>query len=240
MRIVSISDTHGLHDKLLYPIPEGDVLIHCGDICGKGTKEEVIWFSKWFTSHPHKHKIFIAGNHDWVFEKEPETIKSILQEYMPNVHYLQDSEITIDGIKFWGSPVQPTFFNWAFNRDRGTNIQQHWNLIPKDIDVLITHGPPYGVCDKALKPGFVYRAFQKYKAFETVHVGCEDLLKTVETVKPKLHLFGHIHLNGGSYNNAMQHTVFANVCIMDEDYKPVKKPQVFELDLDKKVTIINT
>ena len=233
MRIVALSDTHGLLDKLVekYPVPDGDVLVHCGDLCIHGVEQDVEWFGKIFNQLPHKHKIFIAGNHDWFFEKNSDDIiKEALNKYLPGVHYLNDSSITIDGIKFWGSPITPEFFNWAFNRERGEEIKEHWDLIPNDTDVLITHGPPKGICDITLDRPISYA--------RTRSCGCQDLLEATQRVKPKLHMFGHIHYSGGKhliYNE----TTYANVCVVNEAYRIAKPCQVFDIDSDKKVTIIH-
>jgi predicted phosphodiesterase len=142
MKLTLISDTHGSHNPL--QLPPGDTLLHTGDISKRGSEIEIQLFLEWFSRQDFEHKIFIAGNHDFFFEKEsPEKIAAMIPE---GVTYLNDSGITIDGINFWGSPVQPRFFDWAFNRDRGAEIDRHWQLIPPDVDVLLTHGPPHVKC----------------------------------------------------------------------------------------------
>lgn len=121
MQIIAISDTHGKHRHL--SVPEGDVLIHAGDISGSGRKDQVVDFMEWFTEQNHPHKIFIAGNHDFFFERAGlEEICSIIPK---SIIYLNDSGIEINGIKFWGSPITPWFNSWAFNRNRGADIKQH-------------------------------------------------------------------------------------------------------------------
>jgi predicted phosphohydrolase len=136
-RIVVISDTHGLH--LGVPVPDGDILIHCGDFCNRGTYQDAVRFINWFQTHPHKHKIFIAGNHDLVLDQGSLNDINVLTRIMTNTntHYLNDDGVRICGLNFWGSPVQPRFFNWAFNRDRGEDIKKHWDKIPIGTDVLI-------------------------------------------------------------------------------------------------------
>ena len=116
-------------------------------------------------------------------------------------------------MKFWGSPWQPWFYDWAFNLNRGHDIKQKWDLIEHDVDVLITHGPPYGILDKTIH--------------EQTHVGCEELKKCVLRLKPKLHVFGHIHEGYGTYR--MGDTVFINACILNVHYQPVNKPIIVEL-----------
>lgn len=208
MKFVVISDTHGQHAKVY--LPPGDVLIHAGDISKRGKEEEIKDFLNWFKDLPYEHKIFIAGNHDFYFEKAP---KIEIEKIIPsNVIYLNDSGVTIDGIKIWGSPITPTFFNWAFNRDRGNDITAHWNLIPSDTEILITHGPVHKILDKVM---------------DGTHVGCEDLLKKVQKTKPKVHVFGHIHEAYGQHK--IDGTTFVNASVLDEDYVMRNKPVIFEI-----------
>ncbi len=204
MKIVCISDTHSFHVGL--KIPEGDVLIHAGDVSEQGYPGEVSDFLSWFSSLPHPHKIFIAGNHDWLFEREQEFASALV----PNrITYLQDSGCEIEGLKIWGSPVTPTFHDWAFNRDRGKPIRKHWRLVPTGTDILITHGPAWGVLD------------------QNVHCnpqGCADLLKRLEEVRPRLHVCGHIHASYGT--TQLGKTRMVNAAICNEAYRPVNKPVV--------------
>ena len=224
MRIVAISDTHGSHLGL--KVPDGDVLIHAGDLCSRGSMIDAIEFINWFNTHSHPTKIFIAGNHDWIFEKDPGLMATVLKGY-PDVIYLNDSGVTIKGLKFWGSPVSPRFYNWAFNRDRGEEIKRHWDMIPADTDVLITHGPPYGFCDEAYRVGYNI----------TEKVGCRDLLDATLRIAPKLHLFGHIHYSGGRSHTAPQ-TTYANVSVLNESYIVENKPMIFDIDFEKNVSIM--
>lgn len=224
-KLVIFSDTHGGH--MATQLPDGDILIHCGDFCNHGSWLDALKFVNWFGALPHKHKIFIAGNHDIFFEQgNPSEIDLFLKTLPKDVHYLNDSGIELEGLKFWGSPVQPTFFNWAFNRDRGEAIKKHWNLIPPDTDVLITHGPPKGVCDEVIENRMVR------------HVGCADLYDAVQRISPKLHVFGHIHFSGGK-SFVTNKTIYINAAIADESYIPSNKPHLVEIDKDKKVSIIN-
>lgn len=213
MKIVALSDTHGLHLNVKN-IPDGDVLIHCGDFCSWGNIKDAQKFLHWFNAMPHKHKIFIAGNHDVLFEKNSGVAKALVRE-CPELIYLEDTGVCIDGVNFWGSPVTPTFFNWAFNRNRGFAIRKHWEAIPDDTDVLISHGPPHKICDTVLRA----RGFPD-------EVGCEELAKRVQQLKLKLHLFGHIHFSGGS-EKTFGSTIFSNVCLCNEDYRIVNEPKVF-------------
>jgi hypothetical protein len=224
MKIVCISDTHNQHEKM--DLPDGDVLIHAGDWTGTGTERQVISFIRWFASQPHKHKMLIAGNHEvsidtdfydyaWpAFHKKKLPHRDI-KDYVlreEGITYLENSEVVIDGFKFWGSPCQPAFGGWAFGVGRGTEAKSLWSKIPEDTDVLITHGPPKDIGDK-LDIGDC--------------VGCEDLLHRIREVKPSLHIFGHIHEGYGEYK--IGETVFLNASICDENYKLTNKPLEWEL-----------
>ena len=180
MKFVFLSDTHCKHGEI--KIPDGDVFIFCGDMSSRGELSEIESFSLFLQKLPHKNKIVIAGNHDFSFEDERKIEAENLIKASGAV-YLNDSGLQINGIKFWGSPIQPYFRNWAFQRQRGEEIKKHWDLIPLDTDVLITHGPPYGILDKTRRGEMV---------------GCEELLKKVWEIKPKIHVFGHIHEGYGT------------------------------------------
>ena len=209
MKIVFISDTHSRHYDV--DIPNGDMLIHAGDLSSRGKPEEITDFLNWFSNQPHKYKIFIAGNHDFFFEKEHEDeIKNIIPK---NVIYLNDSGIEIEDIKIWGSPVQPEFYNWAFNRKRGKEIKKHWDLIPLDTDILITHGPPLNILDKTVRGDIV---------------GCEDLLNAVNKIKPKIHVFGHIHEDNGVLKK--NDTTFINASILNERYRNTNDPIIYNYE----------
>ena len=208
MTLTLISDTHFRHNQL--ELPGGDMLIHAGDLCGHGTEGEALAFLRWFGEQPYKYKIFIAGNHDWFFEKNSKIdIYKIIPE---NIYYLNDSGVEIEGLKIWGSPVQPAFLDWAFNRKKGAEINKHWKLIPKDTDILITHGPPFGILD---------RTTSNYNA------GCEMLLKKVNQIQPKLHVFGHIHEGYGMVEKGK--TIFANASSVNFNYQMVNAPIVIEI-----------
>lgn len=203
MKVILISDTHGLHAGLV--LPAGDTLVHAGDLTSRGSMSEVRAALQWFANvGDFRHRVLIAGNHDFLFEKDPETAWALMPD---NVTYLNDSGETLDGVKFWGSPVTPWFHDWAFNR-RGAEIKPHWDLIPGDTDVLITHGPPAGILDTV------------YPRDE--HVGCPELLWAVRRVQPKLHVFGHIHEGYGSHIGGAVTSVNASIC--DRNYKPLNKP----------------
>ena len=212
MKICLISDTHGKHKKL--NLPDADMIIHCGDSTTRGLDHEVRNFMKWYSElEQYKYKIIIAGNHDWLFERNI----SLAKTYIPdNIYYLEDSEVVIDGIKFYGSPVQKPFLNWAFNRPEAM-LANHWIAIPEDTDVLITHSPPYGIGD------YVSNRF----SIET-HQGSPSLyMEVVKRIRPKIHCFGHIHEGYGV--KEIDDIKFINASNMDADYQLINDPIIVEL-----------
>lgn len=212
MKISFISDTHN-HSL---PKISGDILVHSGDATGKGTIPELNKFFYRFRSLDFKHKVFVAGNHDFLFQKDPCLAQAMFRKF----NYLEDKEAIIDGLKFYGSPWQPWFHDWAFNLPRGLSLAKKWNMIPDDTDVLVTHGPPAGILDG--EPG------------TGMPLGCEDLLRRVSQVRPLIHAFGHIHCRYGTrihtWLNGDQ-TLFINASICTEAYMPDNLP--IEVDFEK-------
>lgn len=208
LKIVAMSDTHGMHRQV--KVPEGDVLIHAGDLTGHGQTYQYIDFFEWMSSQPHKYKILVAGNHDWAFHDEKFCKYSLIEQY--DIIYLQDEWLEIDGIKFHGSPWQPEFCNWAFNLPRGERLAEKWAMIPEDTDVLITHGPPCGCCD--LTAGML-------------RVGCVDLYNRIREVEPRYHICGHIHEGYGRTDSGPTSIINASVCTAK--YEPTNEPVVFEV-----------
>jgi len=202
--IVAISATHSLHRAC--EIPDGDILVHAGDLTNQGALKDVEDFNDFLGSLPHRDKIVIAGNHDFCFERNPREAEALLT----NCTYLRDRAVTVQGIRLWGSPWQPWFYDWAFNLQRGAAIREKWDLIPPDTDVLITHGPPLGFGDMTSRGG--------------EQVGCHDLLDAVRRVKPRLHIFGHIHEGAGVFDDGG--TTFINASTCDLWYQPVNAPVV--------------
>jgi Icc-related predicted phosphoesterase len=225
MRIVLISDTHGYHNAIR--VPDGDILIHAGDLTASGEIAQVADAANWLGSLPHRRKIAIAGNHDLLFERSPKQATGLLRS--AGVSYLQDAGINIDGLSIYGSPWQPEFMHWAFNVPRGS-LSRYWDQIPSGLDILITHGPPYGILDQRVPPGVRRVApWEEEEPFEgSDHVGDEELLAAVEHKRPRIHIFGHIHRGYGTKRNA--HTMFYNACICNEEYEPVNKPWVIDLN----------
>ena len=227
MRIVCISDTHCQHWGL--SLPEGDMIIHCGDITGRGGEKSTVDFLNWYSRLPFKYKILIAGNHDMLFYFDIQTSKKLLSRY-PNVIYLENTGIEIEGIKFWGFPYTTPFHQWAFMLKR-EQMRMALKLIPKDIDVLITHGPPYEILDQV-----DYTDRNDYDPVRDKHTGehtgCKDLLNTIKEIKPKYHIFGHIHEEYGVFESKsvfLDKTTFINASILDGAYKRVNKPIVIEI-----------
>lgn len=221
MRIVAISDTHTYHNKMMHPIPDGDVIIHAGDFMSSGWhKCQYVGFLKWFNKLPHKHKIFIAGNHDRYVELYNEEFRNDVKA-LDNVTYLQDEECIINEIKFYGSPWQKWFYSWAFNfpnhhenPERAYEVAKNcWAKIPDDVNVLITHGQPWGINDRA--PDGEY-------------TGCKELMKRISHLTYlKLYIGGHIHCQYGL--NEVCRNSYINASICNEAYAPINPPVIFDL-----------
>lgn len=211
MRLVCLSDTHTLHSRV--KVPDGDVLIHAGDFTKRGSHEDVERFNAFLGRQPHRHKVVIAGNHDFCFEDD----RAAAQALITNARYLQDAALEIEGLRLYGSPWQPRFFDWAFNLDRGAPLRAKWDLIPADTDVLITHGPPFGHGDRC---------------DDGRRVGCEELLLALERVRPRVHVFGHIHEGYGQTelrHDGGQRTLCVNASSCDVRYRAVNAPLVIDL-----------
>ena len=207
LRLVCIADTHGLHHDL--DLPLGDILIHAGDFNGRSV-EAIDDFNAWLGTLAFRHKLVIAGNHDLLFDKRPK----LARKHLTNAVYLQDSGIRLEGLNFWGSPVNSVLGeDWAFGRERLVKLRQHWDLIPDSTDVLITHEPPYGTLDKA--------------DILTKHRGCQYLLGALLRVKPKLHVFGHIH--GGYGQESAWNMTLVNCAVVDNQRRLTNLPRVVEL-----------
>ena len=220
-RITFISDTHTKHDELSYDpkdLPGGDLLIHAGDLMNSGRNPtDIHRFCKWFSGlDQYTHKIFIAGNHDRLFENEPFDATRMVREY-PNISYLEDSFCGIEGLRIWGSPWQPEFYQWAFNLQRnGEDLREKWSWIPDKLDILITHGPAFGHLDVS--------------GFGGNHVGCELLRERIDKIQPLIHVFGHIHGSAGYKFDGNTH--YFNASVLDERYTYQNKPMTIDLDLE--------
>lgn len=232
IRFVCISDTHGKIEGSKLHMPPGDVLLHAGDFTQKGHMNEIQKFNSYLGALPYKVKVVIAGNHDLTFDDniteaslrtfgvQKSTVESYLSErglksvkqMLTSAIYLEDSLVTVCGIKIYGAPWQPVFCDWGFNLNRGEDILKKWQTIPADLDILMTHGPPVGHGD--LTGG-------------NNNVGCVELLNTIQKrVKPKFHVFGHIHEGYGVTSDG--YTTFINASTCTRRYLPTNAPIVFD------------
>ena len=214
LKITAISDLHGF----LPDIPPCDLLLIGGDICpvsNHNIQFQADWldreFRAWLKAAPAQQAVFVAGNHDFVFEQEPDLVPKDL----PAV-YLQDSGFQWRGLNLWGTPWQPWFFDWAFNLHE-PELATKWELIPPSTDILLLHGPPHGYGDGVPERGGVRRT------------GSPSLLARIQQIKPKLAVFGHIHEGRGEW--CVGETTLANVTIVDESYRHVHEPWEFKLEM---------
>ncbi len=206
--LVTISDTHNLQESL--ELPSGDVLIHAGDWTIGGHPSEIHavadWFKHLLDSKKFKYIVSICGNHDFFMEENPLEARQYFTG-IPGLHYLENSSVVIDGYKFYGSPQQPWYFDYAFNVPRGAPIRKYWDAIPIDTDVLITHGPPWGFCDDVWIQG------------KLGHAGCEELAIAIERIQPKYAISGHLHQGYGTAMLGKTMIVNAAVTEITRDHK---------------------
>lgn len=249
------ADTHSLIHHIKFDIPDGDIFIHAGDFTKCGQKDEVIEFNTWLGRLPHKHKLVIAGNHELSFdstfthplqhisqccgkktgitsmvdeiptlgnskESMAEAVKvENVKQYLTNCTYLEDESVDIYGLKIYGSPWQPEFCKWAFNLPRGQACLDKWDAIPANLDILITHTPPLGHGDLCCSG---------------VRAGCVELLSSVQKrIKPKYHVFGHIHEGYGITSDGA--IIYVNASTCDINYLPNNPPIVFDVALPPNV-----
>jgi Icc-related predicted phosphoesterase len=204
MRIVLISDTHGMHRQL--EVPSGDVLIHAGDFTFYSKPPFVVSdFNAWLGSLPHRHKVVIPGNHEFFLE-EPRN-----RGVITNAILLVDSGVEIEGLKIWGSGVTP-LWGGAFGKSKPEDRKRHWARIPEDLDILVTHGPPLGILDQGPD--------------SERHEGCPELREAVLLARPQLHVFGHIHAGYGTVRTP--DTLFVNASLLGEDGSLSRKPIVID------------
>ncbi len=208
MKIICFADTHRCVEGL--DMPKADVVICAGDCCNSGSLEDVIAFNGWFSRLPCKHKILVAGNHDVCFEREPSLARSLLSK---NIIYLQDEGVELDGVKFYGSPWQLPFMDWAFNLPED-DLRRKFERIPDGVDILITHSPPFGILDSTPAKR---------------DLGSRSLLERVYKVKPRYHIFGHIHHGYGKYMDKARNITFINASLLNEAYDFVNQPVMFEI-----------
>jgi hypothetical protein len=214
VRVACLSDLHGF----LPDVPACDVLLIGGDLCPTANHDvdvQADWldgpFRAWLERLPAEEIVGIAGNHDFVFERAP----GLLPADLPWV-YLQDHAETLGcGLKVWGSPWTPWFFDWAFNAPRSdseTFLEELYAKVPADVDVLLLHGPPRGYGDRVVSGDAV---------------GSTAELALIERVQPRLAVFGHIHEGRGAWRLSPTHpTELLNVSAVDERYEPRDAPVV--------------
>jgi len=206
MKIVCISDLHCAEHLL--ELPEGDILISAGDYDIRNLND-LEYMNRWFGKQDFKKMVIINGNHDLFSEK---CSKEIIQSILTNVIYLENSSVTIKGIKIWGSPFTSTFYDWAYMLP-GDELKKIWATIPDNTDIIITHGPPLGICD--------------YVEYTKQNVGCPHLRDRIKEIKPKYHIFGHIHCGYGIYQD--EHTTYVNASLMNENYDLTNEPIILEI-----------
>ncbi|CAF0989894.1 unnamed protein product [Adineta steineri] len=226
-RFVCISDNHDNYD---FTLPDGDLLLHSGDFTRNGTEGEIETFVNWLKNLTQfRLKIVIVGNHESKrfytrkrYKKLPVAIdelkkdKSLVSKY--GIVYLQDEAFQdpVTGWKFYGS-------GWLSEQCKDPDeIRRHWSEIPIDTDIVLTHGPPYSILD--VTSGTAY------------NLGCKELLKSVTTiVKPKLHVFGHVHRAYGQLKNEDEFgkTLFVNASLCDSHFRTAHLPIVVDLKKDE-------
>lgn len=206
MIIDCISDMHGSYPKL----EGGDLLIIAGDLTARDEHEQLIEFRDWLRLQNYKKKVVVSGNHD----KRLETTKDLMMchVYCHSADYLEDSGTQFEGLKIWGSPHTKVLARWhpqvkAFGCDTNEELKKYWDMIPEDIDILITHGPALGILDETELED---------------RCGCPYLYKQIQKIQPKLHICGHIHEGYGI--DYLNKTLCVNAAIMNVDYEPVNKP----------------
>jgi Icc-related predicted phosphoesterase len=164
------------------------------------------------SSQPAIYKIFVAGNHDDMCEAVPSLVKQLFHEN--DIIYLDNAQVEIEGIKIWGSPYTPRYGGWSFMKERGDEMSRIWKMIPEDTDILITHGPPMNILDFTLRG--------------KVNAGCWDLAHKIKQIKPKLHLFGHVHEGYGTHFDGT--TRYYNSSILDVDYQFTNELQMINYE----------
>ena len=209
-RLVCLSDTHGLHRQA--DVPDGDFLLHAGDFMRSGLDpEEIEDFDDWLAGLPHSHKLVIAGNHDLLFERDPREARRRLRHAV----YLENAAADVAGLRFWGSPVTPVIPEMAFSAGRLRDRRAYWSKLPEKVDVLLTHGPPFGTLDQQHILGD--------------HLGCRELTRAVLRAQPRLHVFGHVHGGWGQQgSDGETGTHFVN-CALLADGRGFRQATVVEL-----------
>jgi len=224
-KCTAISDTHCQGRNL--DLGSGDFLFHAGDLSTMGSLVQLKSEIEWLAAQDFKHIVFIAGNHDWLFETDSGLAKTLIPKH---IHYLEDSYVELEGYKIWGSPYSLFFQKWAFNKHRGPDIKRHWDWIPDDTEILLVHGPAYGYGD--IVKGYWDDGGGKspwiLKWVPDKRVGCHDLLDRVKQIKPLYLISGHIHVDHGVIEK--DGTTFVNAAVVDKNQRICNEPYVFWLD----------
>jgi len=202
LSLVLFSDTHQLHREM--EVPDGDILVHAGDFTMFSRNVSAIAdFNTWLGELPHRYKIIVPGNHEYFLEADPSK-----RSMLTNALVLLNEGTEIEGLRIWGSPVTP-LYGGAFGLSSAEDRRQLYAQIPENTDILVTHGPPFGILDSAPHSG--------------LHSGCRELLDAVMRVQPKLHVFGHVHGAHGILQT--NQTTFVNAALLgvdgDLDQRPV-------------------
>ena len=224
MRITFISDTHTKHNEITKDLPGGDLIIHAGDLMNSGRHaSDVAEFAYWFSGlDNYEHKVFIAGNHDRMFEDYPDLARDLLTAYGPELVYLQDKSHYLDyshknindtEISLYGTPWQPAFYDWAFNLPRnGEDLREKFSMIPPTTDILVCHTMPFGHCDNV----------------QQNRVGCEVLREYTDLIQPKIFVGGHIHSGAGYKWDGKTH--FFNAAVLNNSYNYANRPMTIDWD----------
>lgn len=213
--MISIALISDLHGRRLHT-PFADILIAAGDMTDHGLEGEFIRLNDWFAEQPQETKLYVPGNHDKLAYKNPSQVREILS----NATMLIDETITVNGVTIYGSPWVPSDNpDWAFPLMFGSGkAREKWKAIPEGLDILITHGPPYGISDKHHKTG--------------EHLGCGHLINRLREMqqKPKYHVFGHVH--EGVRITDRYGIYFVNAAVCDEKDRVARPPIIIERDWD--------
>lgn len=215
MKIAVFSDTHGYHRLLT--LPDADMAIFAGDFSMRGGYEKTRDFTQWLGALPYETKVAIAGNHDIEMQTVPERYEPLFTK--AGIHYLRDELIVFGGVRIYGSPYTSWFHGdrWAFNLPQGKDTYDHWKQIPKNLDVLVTHGPPNRILDSV--------GADEYAGDPGLAVRLAEL--SDEGAAPNYHVFGHIHEGHG--RRKVRDTEYLNVSVLNLNYDLVNPVQVIKL-----------
>lgn len=222
IRFVCISDSH----SLFFNFPPGDVLLHAGDFTKKGTSDEVLQFANYLKTTNYQYKIIIAGNHDSPFDIsnfddimkkrrnpypcDPYAVKRLFKDFI----YLEDSFVNVFGYTVWGTPWTHQHYKGAFTIKEKYILGQKFQQIPLGVDIVLSHSPPNGILDRSK---------------DNRHLGSEVLAETIRMIKPKVHVFGHIHEGHGV--QTIDGTTYINASVCNNRYQPIYTPIVFDLPM---------